>query len=290
MSRRSRYPLYLLLPALGIFALFFIVPTLTGFYYSFTDWNIHADQVQWVGLKNYREMLTDRRVEIAFKNTFVFAGLVTVLQNVSGLGLALVLNETPHIRNLLRTIFFSPYVIAPIVIGYIFRALYHPRNGMVNRFLSAVGLDALTTDWLNNPGVALYAIVATDIWRVAGFSMVIYLAGLQTIPQELAEAASIDGAGWFKRFRYVVFPLLAPSFTVNVLVAMISSMKVFEIVTVLTDGGPGYATEVFYTYIRHTFSLGLMGYSTAINVVVFLLVTGIGLPVLHLLRKREVEL
>lgn len=290
MSRRSRYPITLLLPALAVFGLFFIVPTLTGFYYSFTDWNIHADKVEWVGLKHYREMLTDRRIEIAFKNTLVFAALVTVLQNLCGLGLALVLNETPHVRNLLRTIFFSPYVIAPIVIGYIFRALYHPRNGMVNRLLEAVGLGGLTTDWLNNPSVALYAIVATDIWRVAGFSMVIYLAGLQTVPQELKEAASIDGAGWGKRFRYVVFPLLAPSFTVNVLVAMISSMKVFEIVMVLTEGGPGYATEVFYTYIRSTFSLGIMGYSTAINVVLFLLVTAIGLPVLHFLRKREVEL
>lgn len=159
----------------------------------------------------------------------------------------------------------------------------------MNRTLETLGLGVLAKDWLNDPQIALYSIIFTDIWRSAGFAMVIYLAGLQFIPRDLTESASIDGAGYWHRFRHIVFPLLAPAFTVNVLLAMIGSMKVFEIVMVLTEGGPGYATEVFYTYIRSMFSAGELGYATAVNIILFLIVTGIGIPVLQMLRKREVE-
>jgi raffinose/stachyose/melibiose transport system permease protein len=183
-----------------------------------------------------------------------------------------------------------PYVISPIVIGYIFRAIYHPENGIVNHFLQAVGLGALAHDWLNDPKYALFSVIMTDVWRVAGFSMVVYLAGLQFIPKDLVESASIDGAGYWSRFRAILFPLLAPAFTVNVLLSMISSMKVFEMVMVLTDGGPGYTTETFFTYIRSMFSTGEFGYATAVNLMLFVLVTVVGLPVLAAMKKREVEM
>lgn len=287
--KSNRYPLYFLLPAFIVFFIFFIVPTLSAFYYSFTNWNLYAQEIRFIGFDNYFRMFEDNRMIIAFKNTLIFAVCVTVVQNLAGLALALALNGRLRSKSLLRTLFFLPYVIAPIIIGYIFKALYHPRNGMFNRFLESTGLGFIRTDWLNNPDVALYAIIATDIWRSAGFTMVIYLAGLQFIPKDLQEAASIDGSGYWGRFRHITFPLLAPAFTINVLLALIGAMKVFEIVTVLTDGGPGYTTEVFYTLIRSIFSMGEMGYATAVNIVLFLLVSGIGLPVLYMLRKREVE-
>ncbi len=287
---RRKYPLYFSFPALAVFLLFFIAPTFIGIYYSFTDWNVNADSIRFIGLDNYKALFEEPRLGKALSNTLIFAAAVTVLQNAVGLGLALLMNEAIRMRNLFRTIFFMPYVIAPIVIGYVFRAIYHPEHGIVNEALGWIGLGSLGQDWLNDPKWALFSIIMTDIWRVAGFAMVVYLAGLQFIPKDLTESASIDGASYWRRFRHIVFPLLASSFTVNVLLSVIGSMKVFEMVMVLTDGGPGYTTEVFYTYIRSTFSMGQMGYSTAINLVLFVLVTLVGVPVLTTLKKREVEM
>lgn len=284
------YPFYFAAPALAVFLVFFLTPTLVGVYYSFTDWNINAKAIHFIGLDHYRELFGEPRLKTALRNTLVFAVVVTLLQNVFGLALAMMMNEAIKARNVLRTIFFLPHVIAPIIIGYIFRAIYHPEHGIVNRTLETFGLGFLAQDWLNDPKYALFSIIATDLWRVAGFSMVIYLAGLQFIPKDLTESAGIDGAGYWRRFRHIVFPLLAPAFTVNVLLAMIGSMKVFDIVMVLTEGGPGYTTEVFYTYIRSEFSTGAMGYATAVNMVFFVLISAIGLPVLYLMKKREVEM
>lgn len=287
---KHTYPLYFSFPALAVFLLFFITPTIIGFYYSFTDWNINAEHIQFTGLANYIELFQEPRLTTALVNTLIFAVVVTLMQNVLGLGLALILNEALKLRNLLRMIFFLPYVIAPIVIGYIFRAIYHPEHGIVNTLLSGIGLQSLAQDWLNDPKYALFSIIVTDLWRVAGFSMVVYLAGLQFIPKDLIESSSMDGAQYWQRFRSIVFPLLAPALTVNVLLSMIGSMKVFEMVMVLTEGGPGYTTEVFYTYIRSMFSTGLFGYATAVNVVLFVLVTIVGVPVLMAMKKREVEM
>lgn len=287
---KHTYPLYFSFPALAVFLLFFITPTIIGFYYSFTDWNINAEHIQFTGLANYIELFQEPRLTTALVNTLIFAVVVTMMQNVLGLGLALILNEALKLRNLLRMIFFLPYVIAPIVIGYIFRAIYHPEHGIVNTLLSGIGLQSLAQDWLNDPKYALFSIIVTDLWRVAGFSMVVYLAGLQFIPKDLIESSSMDGAQYWQRFRSIVFPLLAPALTVNVLLSMIGSMKVFEMVMVLTEGGPGYTTEVFYTYIRSMFSTGLFGYATAVNLVLFVLVTIVGVPVLMAMKKREVEM
>ncbi|CAN7625573.1 sugar ABC transporter permease [Paenibacillus sp. LjRoot153] len=287
---KMKYPLYFSFPALAVFLLFFITPTLIGFYYSFTDWNINADQIRFNGLENYIELFKEPRLKTALINTLIFAAVVTLMQNLLGLGLALILNEALKLRNLLRMIFFMPYVIAPIVIGYIFRAIYHPEHGIMNTMLDKVGLHFMVHDWLNDPKYALISIIVTDLWRVAGFSMVVYLAGLQFIPKDLIESSSMDGAQYWQRFRSIIFPLLAPALTVNVLLSMIGSMKVFEMVMVLTEGGPGYTTEVFYTYIRGMFSTGLFGYATAVNVVLFILVTIIGVPVLMAMKKREVEM
>jgi raffinose/stachyose/melibiose transport system permease protein len=287
---KHKYPLYFSFPALAVFLLFFITPTVIGFYYSFTDWNINADKISFNGLENYRELFQEPRLKTALFNTLIFAAIVTLMQNLLGLGLALILNEALKMRNLLRMIFFLPYVIAPIVIGYIFRAIYHPEHGIVNQLLDRIGLDFLMVDWLNDPKYALFSIIVTDLWRVAGFSMVVYLAGLQFIPKDLIESSSMDGAHYWQRFRSIVFPLLAPALTVNVLLSMIGSMKVFEMVMVLTEGGPGYTTEVFYTYIRSMFSTGEFGYATAVNLILFILVTIVGVPVLMGMKKREVEM
>ena len=167
--KRSKYPLYFSFPALAVFLLFFITPTLIGFYYSFTDWNINADRIRFNGLDNYITLFQEPRLKIALLNTLIFSAAVTLLQNFFGLGLALIMNEALKTRNLLRTIFFLPYVISPIVIGYIFRAIYHPENGIVNHFLDRIGLDFLMHDWLNDPKYALFSIIVTDIGELPDF-------------------------------------------------------------------------------------------------------------------------
>jgi raffinose/stachyose/melibiose transport system permease protein len=288
--QQNKYPNWFLLPALAVFGLLFVAPTLTSFYYSLTDWNINTNVIHFIGLQNFKDLFADVKMRATLSNTLIYAFSVTFLRNLCGLILALMLNTSIKGRNLLRTIFYFPNVVAPMIIGYLFTAIYSPGHGILNTALRSVGMGFLAQDWLNNPKIALFSVIMTDVWRSSGFVMVIYLAGLQIIPAELYESASIDGAGPVWRFSNITFPLLAPTITVNVVLALIGTMKVFVMVLVLTNGGPGYATEVMNTYIADSFSLGLYGYGTAANIILTLFILGIGLPVLLLLRSKEIEL
>ncbi len=288
--RKGVYPLYFALPAIIVYLLMFFFPTISGLYYSLTDWNIHAREIRFIGMQNFEELFTDVKLKAAIRHTLVYAFSVTIFRNAFGLIIALMLNSKIKLRSLLRTFFFLPFVIAPIVIGYLFTALYQPEHGLINQLIKGIGLRFLAKDWLNDPRYALFSCIMTDVWRTSGFSMVIYLAGLQVIPSELYETADLDGANSWNKFVHVTFPLLAPSFTVNLVLSVIGTMKVFVMILVLTNGGPGYATEVFNTYIMSAFSEGLYGYGTAANIILVLLISIIGLPILHLLRRREVEL
>jgi ABC-type sugar transport system permease subunit len=288
--QQNKYPNWFLLPALAVFGLLFVTPTLTSFYYSLTDWNINTNVIHFIGFQNFKDLFADVKMRATLSNTLIYAFSVTFLRNLCGLILALMLNTSIKGRNLLRTIFYFPNVVAPMIIGYLFTAIYSPGHGILNTALRSVGMGFLAQDWLNDPKIALFSVIMTDVWRSSGFVMVIYLAGLQIIPTELYESASIDGAGPIWRFSNITLPLLAPTITVNVVLALIGTMKVFVMVLVLTNGGPGYATEVMNTYIADSFSLGLYGYGTAANIILTLFILGIGLPVLLLLRSKEIEL
>ena len=290
VSIRKTYPLYFALPALVVFATLFLAPTISSFYYSLTNWNINAPKVDFIGLENFRRMFTDKKLVAATWHTLVYAGSVTVLRNTFGLILALGLNMQIRAQNFLRTVIFMPFVIAPIVIGYLFSALYHPSHGLINQLLNGAGLSFMAIDWLNDYRFALMSTILVDVWRTTGFAMVIFLAGLQLIPHELYESANLDGAGAWSRFRHVTFPLLASSLTVNLVISLIGTMKVFVMIYVLTHGGPGYATQVFNTYILSAFGMGRYGYATAANLLLFFMITVIGMPVLFILKRREVEL
>ncbi|MFC4303757.1 carbohydrate ABC transporter permease [Cohnella boryungensis] len=290
MKKHVRYPLYFILPALAIYGILFVYPTLSGFAYSFTDWSSYSDEVNFIGLDNYRSLFSEGVLGLAIKNTLIYAFFVTIFVNLIGLMLALLLNRNSKIGKFYRTAFYTPVVIAPLIVGYIFTAIYSPENGILNEILRTLGLGFLAVDWLNDSRYALFSIIMTELWRGAGFAMVIYLAGLKTIPKDLLEQASVDGANAFSRFKNIVFPLLAPSFTVNFLLTVINSLKVFETVLVLTNGGPGYDTEVFNTLIFRNFSRGNWGYATASGLVLTLIVSIIAITFLRILRKREVEM
>ncbi len=290
--RRSyvRYPLIFIAPAFLIYLVFFIVPNLTGMYYSVTDLSTYSDTVKFIGLDNFARLVREGFLASAIQNTFIYAACVTVFVNVIGMTLALLLNEAPLLGTVYRTAFFTPYVIAPLIVGYLFTAIYQPDVGILNRALRGVGLGFLASDWLNDPRIALFSIIMTELWRSSGFVMVIYLAGLKTIPRDLLDQASVDGASYLARFRRVTFPLLAPSFTVTVLLMIINSLKVFETVLVLTNGGPGWATEVFNTFIYRNFAKGNWGYATSASLALSIVIAVVAVLFLRFLRRREVDL
>ncbi|MFJ3622113.1 carbohydrate ABC transporter permease [Streptomyces iakyrus] len=269
---RARAPWWFAAPALLLFAFVVLVPSARGVYYAFTDWDGLDPDFSFVGLDNFTAMAGDADAVQAVWHTLLIAVSITVVQNALGLVLALGVNSAIKSRNVLRVFLFAPAVITPIVTAYLWRNLLGPQ-GAVNTLLAAVGLDGWRQDWLGSPDLALWALVAVIVWQYAGYSMVIFLAGLQSVPKEIHEAAAIDGAGPVRRFWSVTRPLLAPAFTINLMLSIIGGIKLFDQVYALTGGGPGHATETISTLIyKDAFTLGEFGYSIALAVVLTIIV------------------
>lgn len=256
-----------LVPAAIPYVFVVIVPSLQGVAYSFTDWNGLNPDFAWVWFDNYVRLFSDQAAVRAVTNTLTLAVIVTVFENVIGLALALALNTRIKSRNALRVVFFAPVVVLSVVVAFLWQFIYTP-NGPINQVLQTVGLGEWTQNWLGDPDIALYAISVIMIWQFSGYAMVIYLAGLQGVPQEQLEAAQLDGAGAFQRFWYIVRPLLAPAITVNVMLALIRGLMSFDQIWVTTQGGPAQSTETLSTLVyRNAFQYGEFSYSAAIAVV-----------------------
>ncbi|MFF1613414.1 carbohydrate ABC transporter permease [Amycolatopsis sp. NPDC058278] len=260
------------MPALLLFAFVVLVPSARGIYYAFTDWDGLSPDFAWIGFGNFAEMLDDPVATQAIWHTLVIAVAITVFQNGIGLLLALGVNSTIKSRNVLRVFLFAPALVTPIVAAYLWRNLLGP-DGAVNSLLGFVGLGSWRQDWLGDPDIGLWSVVGVIVWQYAGYSMVIFLAGLQSIPREIHEAAAIDGAGAVRRFWSVTRPLLAPAFTINLMLSIIGGLKLFDQVYALTGGGPGHATDTLSTLIyKDAFTLGEFGYSIALAVVLTVIV------------------
>ncbi|QGQ94518.1 sugar ABC transporter permease [Paenibacillus psychroresistens] len=279
-----------ILPAFLIFSIFIVIPIISSVYYSLTDWNGLDPVINFVGMKNYHTLINDSEVWIALKNTVVFAVLVTIFQNVISLLLALLVDGSQWYYRYLRVVYLIPALLSALAIGYIWSYLYNPVFGIINTFLENIGLGQLAQDWLGDPKWSMYSIVFTNLWQWAGISMIIYMAGLQAISADLYEAANIDGAGKWQTFEKITFPLIAPAFTINIMISIIGSFKVFDIIYVMTKGGPGTATESLAILLyKKAFNFNEMGYGTSIAVVMFLIILIISIFQLSILRKREVE-
>lgn len=290
-TMKKLYPNYFTFPAILIFIIFFGLPVIAGFVLSFTDWNLsRLFEPKFNGIENFTYLFQDEYFLLALKNTFKFAIVTVILIIIIGLMLALVLNQAIFGKNIYKTLFYLPAVLSLIVVGIMFTAVFRMDNGILNQILGAVGLEGLQRDWLGNPKTALNVIIFVQVWKWAGFSMAIFLAGLQGIPDDYYEAARIDGANAWHRFRSITFPLLAPAITIVVTMNTIGGFKVFEQVYVMTGGGPGNASQVLGTYIYREFSKGSLGRSTAMGLVLFLLITVIALVVNTVLKRREVEM
>ncbi|WP_244180490.1 carbohydrate ABC transporter permease [Amycolatopsis pretoriensis] len=266
-SRGRSVPWYFLLPA-AVFYLFVVAwPSLQGARYAFTDWDGLSQRQDFVGLDQFGRLLDDPAATGAITHTLLLAVGITVIQNLVGLLLALGVHTHIKSRNILRVLLFAPAIITPVATGYLWQYLLAP-DGAVNRLLDGVGLDSWRQNWLGEPDLALWTVVGVVVWQFSGYSMVIFLAGLQGVPQDVIEASKIDGAGAFRRFWYIVRPALAPAITINLMLSIIGGLKLFDQVWVMTQGGPGNATDTMSTLIyKNAFQFNDFGYGIAMALV-----------------------
>jgi len=289
--KASRYPIYFALPAVALYVAFFIIPSLAGIGFAFTDWSPYSDQVNFIGWDNFAKIFSPtERYLVYIKNTLVFTVATVVLKTIFALGLALLLNEgVKRLVNFYRVMIYLPAILPTLIVALIFRSILHPSSGVLNRFLRAVGLEEFALKWLTDPNIALFSVVAVDTWKGVGYIMVILLAGLQTIPRDYYEAAQIDGANAWDRFRYVTLPMLTPALVVVSVLNVLYGLRVFDIVYALTNGGPGYATEVIATDIFKAFSLGQYGLGTAVSTILFIMLVIAGYFVIRLLERGRTQ-
>ena len=276
------YPYRLMIPALTIYTVFYIVPLLIGFILSFTNWNIenlsfHGAFLSIKGLKfsgmyNYAAIFKDRHFITALKNTITFACVTTIAKILMGLLLALALNRKMKTQRYLRTVFYIPAVLSYIVVGVLFSSILRT-DGMFNSILGIFTGGNISYDWLGNRKTALGCVMAVEIWKWSGYVMTVFLAGLQGISREYYESAEIDGATKLQTLRSITLPLLLPSFTINIIMCIIGGFKVFDQVFVMTNGGPGFATQVLNTMIYQAFSEGRLAKSSAMGIVLFLFIS-----------------
>jgi raffinose/stachyose/melibiose transport system permease protein len=252
-----------------------IVPAARGVVEAFTNWDgLSADQT-FVGFSNFVKILQDPSALGAILHTLVLAVAVTVFQNIIGLLLALGVKSNIKTGKILSVIFFAPAVISPVITAYLWQYIYSP-NGVINDSLGGLGLQGLEQSWLGDTRIALISVIVVIIWQFSGYSMVIFIAGLGAIPDELTEAAALDGAGSFRQFIDIKLPLLKPAILINLMLTLIAGLKQFDIVWVLTQGGPGVATHTLSTLIfENAFVFGKYGYSVALAV----LLAVIALPI-----------
>lgn len=277
---------WMVVPAVVLFFVFHTIPVLQGVFYSLTDYAGYGDW-SFVGLENYGYIFGDERIRDSYLFTFRFAILSTVLTNVVALAVAVGLNSRIRFRTTLRGIFFLPQVMSILVLGYIFNYLFSTAVPYLGQKL---GSETFSTSILADEDLAWVAIVVFAVWQATAFAVILYLAGLQTIPTELYEAASIDGAGRWRQFRHITFPLIAAFFTINMVLSLKNFLQVFDHIIPLTAGGPGTSTESISMVIyRGGFQGGDFAYQTANAVLFFLVIVAFSLFQLRILRRRETE-
>ena len=274
MLRRYKWIIpasFLVLPLLVYFT-FVILPTLNSLFYSFTDWVGYGDDLKFVGMANFEKVFTDRLFSNAIKNTAIWLALAMTVPTLLGLGLALALQGKSRLNTLYKSLFYLPIALAPIIVGIIWVWLYSPKIGIVNIFLRAIGLDQLTTAWLANPNTALYAVFVAWAWQQTGLNMVIFLAGLTSVPTPLVEAAKVDGANYWQTLFKVIIPMLRPATVVVLALTAISALKSFEIIWVMTKGGPFNRSDTLAVFMySESFRKFKMGYGSSAAVILFLM-------------------
>lgn len=278
---------WLLFPALGIYVVFMFYPMLFSLFLSFYHWDGLSPSRKFVSFQNYISFFSDPASLLALKNNLVWMGFMLTIPVGLGLLLAVILNEQIPGRTIFRTIFYSPWVLPLVAVGIIWAWIYNPTFGAINTFFRLIGLPNLARPWLSDPKVAFYSVVLTGIWQSTGFPMLLFLAGLQTIPKELYEAAAIDGASRFQNFWYITLPSLRETFVIVTSLLMISSLKVFDLIYIMTWGGPGKLTQVLSTWMYfNTFVFHKAGFGSAIAWIITAASLGVAYPYVRVMSRR----
>lgn len=273
------------------YVIFFLLPSLMGIFYSFTDWNSHnSGSVNFVGIKNYIEVFTSNKdYSKGIFNTLRFTVVSNLIKIIPALFLAILLKEKLKGKGFYRTVLYLPSILPFMIIGLIFTSIFNFKNGLLNSVLDFLHLDFLKQKWLSDLNVVWGSIFGVDAWRGIGYVMTIFLAGLSSIPESYYEAASIDGASFWHKLIYITLPMLKGSIMINLVFGLTYGLKVFDVVYSLTNGGPGNATEVITTYAYKLYASGDYAMSTTLNSILFVITLAVGLLVVMGMSRKEVE-
>ncbi|ALS28565.1 ABC transporter permease [Paenibacillus sp. 32O-W] len=289
MRTRALKPWLFVLPALIIFGIVILGPTLYTLYLSFYNWNgVSADRT-FVGFRNYADLiLHDSVFPRAIRNNLLWMlGSLTFIMG-SGLALAILLNKKMKGRIVFRGIFYFPYVLSGVIVATIWTWMYNPSQGFVNNLLTSIGLESWTRSWLAEPKIALASVFVAALWHGVGQPMVLFLAGLQTIPHDPYEAAIIDGAKPYQSFWYITLPLLRETFIIVIAITMVASMKVYDIVYAMTGGGPAESTHVLASYMYfQTFRYANIGIGSSISMYLVFISMLVIIPYVFYTTKRS---
>lgn len=291
MNKKKVYPYWFLIIPLILYGVFFLLPSILGIFYSFTDWNARSmGEVSFVELKNYIEIFTsDKNYLSGIGHTLMFTIVSNIVKLVPALFLAIMLQEGLKGKNFYRTILYLPSILPFVIIGITFKSVLNYDNGLLNGFLDMVHLGFLKQKWLSDLNVVWGSVIGVDAWRGIGYVMTIFIAGLGAIPKTYYEAAQIDGASFWQRLKSITLPMLTGSIMINLVFGITYGLKVFDIIYVLTNGGPGHATEVVTTYSYQLYADGAYGMSTAFNTVLLILTAIAGIFVVKMMSKKEVQ-
>lgn len=282
-------PFYLMtVPALLLFAIFHTYPALQGIYYSFTNWDGLSFTYDFVGIKNYLNLFKDLNILNSYLFTFKFAIISTILVNVLSLLIAIGLNAKIKGKNFFRATYFLPNVLGVLIVGFIFNFIF---SNVIPNLGDKLDIGFLSINILGSEKFAWLGIVIVAVWQACAFNVILYLSGLQTVPSELYEASSLDGANKWQEFWKITFPMIAPFFTINMVLSMKNFLMVFDQIVALTGGGPGRATESISLLIyKGGFQGGEFAYQSANSVIYFIVIVVISVIQIKVLQKREMDM
>ena len=289
MHKSKVYPWYFVLGSVLIYTVLSVIPGIIGIGYSFTDWSAYSPDLHFVGFRNFLEVFSGENDYFRYiTNTVWFTIITTIAKTGLGLLFAVALSRNIKWKNFHRGILYLPSILPILVTGLVFTSILNPKTGFLNEFFRAVGLDFLANKWLVDPNLAFGSVMAVDIWRGVGYIMTLLIAGILAIPDIYYEAAAIDGANAWQRFRYITLPMLRQTLAVTIVLNVIYGLKIFDMVYALTNGGPGHRTEVLYTAVYKMMSKGLYAEGTTISSVLFIFMVIIGFFMVKILTKDEV--
>ncbi|WP_232846841.1 carbohydrate ABC transporter permease [Devosia beringensis] len=283
VQRRSPYPGWFFIPAAVIYVVLFLVPTFASLYFSLTRWTLFNST--FIGLENFAQFLREPFLIKGLINTVLYAAITSALKVVLGLLLAVLLTSQIAARGYLRSVVFFPVLVSTVGVGITFTVLMHPTNGMINEGLALLGIKG--PGWLVDPNLALFSVALVDVWKGVGLATVIYIAGIVAIPKDYYEAARIDGATRLQNFFYITLPLSRPATTTVIILSFIGGLRTFDLIWAMTRGGPGFASDTVASVIYKQYQSGFYGLSTAGNVVLFILIAALVIPLTMLLNRKE---